>query len=371
MTRRVLVMFGSRAEAIKMAPVVAELKTRQGFKPIVAVTGRQREMLDHVLALFDITPDHVLEITEPGQTLTDATVCTLEGLSPLVERLRPDAVLVHGDSTTTFATALAAFYYKIPVGHVEAGLRTEDAARPFPEEMNRRLVTRLATWHFAPSANAAGNLVAEGISSGDITVTGNTAVDAVQHVRAMPFVFPQYGAIDEAIIKGERIVLVTAHRRESWGEPMGRVFGAVRDIVSLHPDVHAFVSTHRNPIVSEIANEYLGGVERVDMLAPLDYLPFVKLMDAATLILSDSSGIQEEAPTLDTPALVLRDVTERPEAVRAGVIELVGTNRELIVSRVSTLLADDAAYAAMAQAANPFGDGTAARQIVDVLASTM
>jgi UDP-N-acetylglucosamine 2-epimerase (non-hydrolysing) len=354
-----------------MAPVVAELKARQGFKPIVAVTAQHREMLDQVLSLFDITPDHDLDITQPGQTLTDITVRSLSGLSPLVERVHPDAVLVQGDTTTTFAAALAAFYHKIPVGHVEAGLRTGDIYRPYPEEVNRRLTTRLTTWHFPPTATAAANLLAEGVASGDITITGNTVVDALQHVRAMPYVFPQYGAIDEAIIKGERIVLVTAHRRESWGEPLGRIFSAVRDLVSLHPDIHVFVATHRNPIVSEITHEILGGVERVDLLGPLEYLPFVKLMDASTLILSDSGGIQEEAPTLGKPALVLREVTERPEAVQAGVVELVGTDRELIVSRASALLTDEAAYAAMAQPANPFGDGTAAQQIVDVLASTM
>ena len=371
MTRRVLVMFGTRPEAIKMAPVVAELKARQGFEPVVAVTAQHREMLDQVLTIFEITPDHDLDIMQPGQTLTDITVRSLSGLTPLVERIRPDAVLVQGDTTTTFAAALAAFYHKVPVGHVEAGLRTGDVYRPYPEEVNRRLTTRLARWHFAPTATAAAHLLAEGVSNADMTITGNTVVDALLRVRDLPYAFPQGSPINEAVIKGQRIVLVTAHRRESWGEPMGRIFLAVRDLAKKFDDIHVFVATHRNPIVAEVAYEILGGVNRVDLLGPLDYLPFVKLMDASTLILSDSGGVQEEAPTLGKPALVLREVTERPEAVDAGVVELVGTDRELIVARASALLTDRSAYLAMARPANPFGDGTAARQIVDVLASAM
>ena len=371
MARRVLVVFGTRPEAIKMAPVIAELKARQGFEPVVAVTAQHREMLDQVLALFEITPDHDLDIMQPGQTLTDITVRSLSGLTPLIERVRPDAVLVQGDTTTTFAAALAAFYHKVPVGHVEAGLRTGDVYRPYPEEVNRRLTTRLTTWHFPPTATSAGHLLSEGVSNTDITITGNTVVDALLHVRDLPYTFPAGSPISEAIIKGERIVLVTAHRRESWGEPMARIFSAVHDLAALHSDVHVFVATHRNPIVAEVAYEILGGVDRVDLLGPLEYLPFVKLMAASTLILSDSGGIQEEAPTLGKPALVLREVTERPEAVEAGVVELVGTDRELIVQRASVLLSDRAAYEAMAKPANPFGDGTAARRIVDVLASAL
>ena len=371
MSRRVLVVFGTRPEAIKMAPVVAELAARQGFEPIVAVTAQHREMLDQVLSLFQITPDFDLDIMQPGQTLTDITVRSLSGLSPLVERVHPDAVLVQGDTTTTFAAALAAFYHKVPVGHVEAGLRTGDVYRPYPEEVNRRLTTRLTRWHFPPTAISAAHLLAEGVANADVTITGNTVVDALLHVRDLPFTFPQGSPIAEAMIKGERIVLVTAHRRESWGEPMARIFGAVRDLAAMHSDIHVFVATHRNPIVSEPAYEILGGQDRIDLLEPLEYLPFVKLMDASTLILSDSGGIQEEAPTLGKPALVLREVTERPEAVEAGVVELVGTDRELIVSRASTLLTDRAAYEAMAQPANPSGDGTAAQQIVDVLASEL
>ncbi len=367
MARRVLVVFGTRPEAIKMAPVVAELASRDGFEPIVAVTAQHREMLDQVLELFAITPDHDLDIMVPGQTLTDITVRSLSGLTPLIEQVDPHAVLVQGDTTTTFAAALAAFYHKVPVGHVEAGLRTGDIYRPFPEEVNRRLTTRLARWHFPPTATSASHLLNEGVDAAAITITGNTVVDALLHVRELPYEFPPGGAVSDAIARGERIVLVTAHRRESWGEPMVRIFSAVKELAEKYPDIHVFVATHKNPVVAEIAHAILGPVERVDLLEPLGYLPFVKLMDLSTLILSDSGGVQEEAPTLGKPTLVLREVTERPEAIEAGVVELVGTDTEFIVERASRLLTDAAAYAEMAQPANPFGDGTAATQIVDVL----
>ena len=371
MTHRVLVVFGTRPEAIKMAPVVAELAARDGFRPIVAVTAQHREMLDQVLRLFDITPDYDLDIMQPGQTLTDITVKSLSGLTPLIERFSPHAVLVQGDTTTTFAAALAAFYHKVPVGHVEAGLRTGDVYSPYPEEVNRRLTTRLTRWHFPPTATSAGHLLAENVPSSDITITGNTVVDALLHVRDLPYVFPQDSAVTEPMLQGKRIVVVTAHRRESWGEPMANIFSAVKQIAEKFDDVHVLVATHKNPIVSETAHRILGDTSRVDLLEPLDYLPFVKLMAASTLILSDSGGIQEEAPTLGKPALVLREVTERPEAIDAGVVELVGTNTELIVERATRLLTDPVAYAEMAQPANPFGDGTAARQIVDVLEREM
>ena len=367
MTRRVLVVFGTRPEAIKMAPVIAELVSRDGFEPVVAVTAQHREMLDQVLELFSITPDHDLDIMQPGQTLTDITVRSLSGLTPLIERVAPDVVLVQGDTTTTFAAALAAFYHKVPVGHVEAGLRTGDVYRPFPEEVNRRLTTRLARWHFPPTATPAGHLADEGVDASTVTITGNTVVDALLHVRSLPYQFPQGSRVSEAIIRGDRIVLVTAHRRESWGEPMARIFSAIKELAERFDDVHVFVATHMNPIVADAAHAILDPVDRVDLLEPLSYLPFVKLMDASTLILSDSGGIQEEAPTLGKPALVLREVTERPEAIEAGVVELVGTDTALIVERASRLLTDPGAYAAMARPANPFGDGTAARRIVDVL----
>ena len=350
-----------------MAPVVAELAKRDGFEPLVAVTAQHREMLDQVLDIFGITPDYDLDIMQPGQTLTDITVRSLSGLTPLMERTQPHAVLVQGDTTTTFAAALAAYYHKVPVGHVEAGLRTGDVYSPYPEEVTRRLTTRLARWHFAPTATAEAHLLGEGVAPGDITMTGNTVVDALLHVRDLPYRFEQGSAVSEAMICGKRIVLVTAHRRESWGEPMANIFTAVKRIAERFDDVHVFVATHKNPIVGETAHRILGEQPRVDLLAPLEYVPFVKLMDASTLILSDSGGIQEEAPTLGKPALVLREVTERPEAIEAGVVELVGTDTELIVERATRLLTDSDAYHAMAQPANPFGDGTASRQIVDVL----
>jgi UDP-N-acetylglucosamine 2-epimerase len=350
-----------------MAPVVAELARRDGFEPVVAVTAQHREMLDQVLSLFGIEPRYDLDIMRAGQTLTDITVRALTGLSPLIEESSPAAVLVQGDTTTTFAAALAAFYHRVPVGHVEAGLRTHDIHRPYPEEANRRLTTRIARWHFAPTATSAGHLIAEGVSPEDVTVTGNTVVDALTHVRALEYDFPS-GRITEALESGRRLVLVTAHRRESWGEPMERVFSAVAQLAARFDDIHVLVATHRNPVVAEVAERILAHTERVDLLGPLEYLPFVKLMDASTLILSDSGGIQEEAPTLGKPALVLRDVTERPEAVDAGVVMLVGTDTERIVAEASRLLMDADAYAQMARPANPFGDGHAAERIVDVLA---
>lgn len=366
MSHRVLVVFGTRPEAIKMAPVVAELARRDGFEPVVAVTAQHREMLDQVLDLFGIDPRYDLDIMRPEQTLTDITTRALSGLAPLIEEAQPAAVLVQGDTTTTFAAALSAFYHKVPVGHVEAGLRTHDIYRPYPEEVNRRLTTRVARWHFPPTATSAGHLIAEGVAPGDVTVTGNTVVDALLHVRALDYEFPA-GRITEALGCGKRLVLVTAHRRESWGVPMEHIFEAVSDLSKRFDDIHVLVATHRNPVVAEVAERVLGDSERVDLLGPLEYLPFVKLMDAATLILSDSGGIQEEAPTLGKPALVLRDVTERPEAVDAGVVRLVGTDRERIVAEASRLLTDAVAYAEMARPANPFGDGHASERIVDVL----
>ncbi len=318
--RRVLVVFGTRPEAIKLAPVIESLRLRPAdFEPVVAVTAQHREMLDQVLSLFDIHPDHDLDIMAVGQSLTDITVQTLAGLAPLMEQIAPDIVVVQGDTTSTFASALAAFYHRVPVGHVEAGLRTYDLARPYPEEGNRQLATRITRWHFAPTFEAERNLLAEGVDPSAIHVTGNTVVDALLATRGKPFRF-EPGPVNDALSSGRRIVLVTAHRRESWGEPYRRICTAIAELVSQHADIHVLFATHRNPTVFDVAREMLGNLDRVDLLEPLEYLPFVRLMDAAALILSDSGGIQEEAPTLGKPALVLRDVTERPEAVAAGVV---------------------------------------------------
>ena len=366
--RRVLIAFGTRPEAIKLAPVVERLRERADeFETLVAVTAQHREMLDQVLEVFGIVPDFDLDIMTAGQTLTDITVRALSGMTPLIERARPDAVLVQGDTTTTFASALAAFYHHVPVGHVEAGLRTNNLEHPFPEEANRRLTTRIARWHFAPTSVSEAHLLAENVAPADIHVTGNTVVDALLEAVAKPYDFGP-GVVADALVSGRRIVLVTAHRRENWGEPYERICSAVERIADGFPDTHVLFATHKNPVVADVARARLGAHPRIDLLGPQEYLAFVKLMQAATLILSDSGGVQEEAPTLGKPALVLREVTERPEAVQAGVVKLVGTDTEKIVAEASVLLSDDAAYAAMAQRANPFGDGHASTRIADVLA---
>jgi UDP-N-acetylglucosamine 2-epimerase (non-hydrolysing) len=366
---RIVTVFGTRPEAIKLAPVIEELKRRpEDFQSVVAVTAQHRALLDQVLDLFGIVPDHDLDIMTVGQSLTDITLNALRGLTPLMERVQPDAVIVQGDTTTTFAAALAAFYHGVPVGHVEAGLRTHDLARPFPEEGNRQLATRITRWHFPPTSTAEANLLAEGIDAAAIHVTGNTVVDALLQMRDKPYSFSD-GRVADVLTSARRIVLVTAHRRENWGEPFKDICHAVAEIVARFDDVHVLFATHPNPIVADVAHALLGRLERVDLIGPQEYLPFVKLMDAATLILSDSGGVQEEAPTLGKPALVLRNVTERPEAIDAGVVRLVGTDRERIVAEASRLLGDPDAYSEMAQASNPFGDGCAAQRIVDVLAA--
>lgn len=363
---RVLTVFGTRPEAIKLAPVVEELAARSQFESVVAVTAQHREMLDQVLGLFGVVPDHDLNIMTAGQSLTDIAVNALAGLAPLMERVAPDVVLVQGDTTTTLAAALSAFYHRIPVGHVEAGLRTHDLQRPFPEEGNRQLATRITTWHFAPTATASAHLLDEGVDPSRVYVTGNTVVDALLQVRDRAFEFGA-GPIRAALGSGERIVLVTAHRRENWGAPFERICRAVLELVERFPDVHVLFATHKNPVVADAAESLLGGRERIDLIGPLEYLPFVRLMDASTLILSDSGGVQEEAPTLGKPALVLREVTERPEAVDAGVVKLVGTDVGRIVAEASELLTNPAEYHRMAKASNPFGDGDSARRIADIL----
>lgn len=365
--KRVLVVFGTRPETIKLAPVVEELRRRKGvFETVVAVTAQHREMLDQALGLFGITPDFDLDIMTAGQSLTDITVRALSGMSPLLEEIMPDAVVVQGDTTTTFVSALAAFYHQIPVGHVEAGLRTHDLGRPFPEEANRVLTSRLARWHWAPTRSAADNLLDEGVDPGTVKVTGNTVIDALMQVVDTPYDFGP-GAISSALESGRRIVLVTAHRRENWGQPYRAICEAVAQIAAEFEDVHVLFATHRNPIVLDIARSVLNECERVDLIGPQDYLPFVKLMQAATLILSDSGGVQEEAPSLGKPVLVLREATERPEAVEVGVVRLVGTDRERIIRETRLLLSDKRAYDAMAQQANPFGDGCASARIVEDL----
>ncbi len=358
-TRRpvVLSIFGTRPEAVKMAPVVKALATRSDLVGRVAVTAQHRQMLDQVLDLFSITPDYDLDLMQPGQRLEDLTGRVLTHLAAVFDDCKPDLVLVQGDTTTAFAAALGAFYRQIPVGHVEAGLRTGDRYNPFPEEMNRLLVTQLATLHFAPTPTSQAACRRSGVQDEAIYLTGNTVIDALLEVA---------GQVPAPSEEG-RVLLVTAHRRENWGEPMMQIFGAVRDLVEARPDLRAVVPVHLNPIVQEAARQVLGGHERVSLIAPLDYAPFVTAMKGATLILTDSGGVQEEAPSLGKPVLVLRTTTERPEAVDAGTVRLVGVQREDIVREASRLLDDPAEYRRMANAVNPYGDGRATQRIVEAI----
>jgi UDP-N-acetylglucosamine 2-epimerase (non-hydrolysing) len=367
--RKILCVFGTRPDAIKMAPVVLELKRRSAeFDVKVAVTGQHREMLDQVLSVFEIKPDFDLNIMAQGQTLAQVTTRSLEGLAPILEAEKPDWVLAQGDTTTTFVASLAAFYARAAFGHVEAGLRTGNKFDPFPEEMNRLLTTRLATLHFAPTQESVDNLLAEGISANTILLTGNTVIDALLNV-AQKDVSLESAEIEEIMADPRPMVLVTTHRRENWGEPMARIGRAVRELIENQTDVTAVVSLHRNPLVRETLLPILSGHERIRLIEPPDYVPFVKLQQKATLVLTDSGGVQEEAPSLGKPVLVLRETTERPEGVAAGTAKLVGTDKDLIVAEASRLLTDAAAYAAMAQAVSPYGDGQASARIADALSS--
>ena len=364
---KALVVFGTRPEAIKLAPLVKALQARPDrFETVVAVTAQHREMLDQVTSLFGIVPDHDLAIMAHGQTLSQVLTRSVDGLDRILELEEPDVCLVQGDTTTTLAAGLSAFYRKVPVGHVEAGLRSFDFHHPFPEEANRRLVSVLADWHFAPTALAARRLESEGVSGDRIHVTGNTVIDALLEVSATDYEFSP-GVIRDAIEANERIVLVTLHRRENWGEPVDRVCAALIELVETFSDIHILFATHANPAIRAQVEQSLAGAPRIDLLGPLDYLPFVKLMDATTLILSDSGGIQEEAPSLGIPVLVMREVTERPEATEAGTVQLVGTETARIVAEATRHLSGMGASPLALQVANPFGDGSAARQIVDIL----
>jgi UDP-N-acetylglucosamine 2-epimerase (non-hydrolysing) len=358
----VLVVFGTRPEAIKMAPVIASLEAEAPvIRTRVAVTAQHREMLDQVLSLYGIVPDHDLNIMRPRQTLTQVTLRTLERLGRLIEAERPDLVLVQGDTTTTFAAALAAFYRRVPVGHVEAGLRTYDRDRPYPEEMNRRLTSHLADWHYAPTDGARRALIAEGIPTSRIRITGNTVIDAVLAVAAKPIT--RSSVPDWRPDPARRLILVTAHRRENFGAPLEEICRALLALTDRYPDLDVIVPVHPNPSVRGTVRSLLGGRRCVHLVPPLDYHPFVALMTHATLILTDSGGIQEEAPSLGKPVLVLREVTERPEAVEAGTVELVGTSRRRIVSAARRLLDDPRAYRRMARRVNPYGDGKASGRI--------
>ncbi|MBQ7453554.1 MAG: UDP-N-acetylglucosamine 2-epimerase (non-hydrolyzing) [Selenomonadaceae bacterium] len=362
---KVMSVFGTRPEAIKMAPVVLELcKFPDAVESIVAVTAQHREMLDQVLNLFAIRPDFDLNIMSEGQTLFDITNRALSGLDKVFAEASPDVVLVHGDTTTTFAGALAAYYHQIEVGHVEAGLRTQNKFSPYPEEMNRRLTGSLADLHFAPTATAKQNLLREGVDAEKIFVTGNTVIDALYQTVRADFNFPdELSRVDF----DKRVILVTTHRRENLGEPMRHVYKALKNLVDDFSDVQIIFPVHKNPKVREVVAEELGGMERVFLTDPLDYEPFANLMNRATLILTDSGGVQEEAPALGKPVLVLRDTTERPEAVHAGTVKLIGTDQEKVYGAAKILLTDAAEYRRMAEARSPYGDGHASERIVKAL----
>jgi len=364
---RVMVIFGTRPEAIKVAPVIAELERSPHFEPIVVVTGQHREMLAQVLDLFGIVPHHELDLCAPGQTLTSVTTGALNGLTPLLEAERPDAVVVQGDTTTTFVGGLAAFYQQIPVVHLEAGLRTGNPYSPFPEEVNRALTTRLATLHLAPTEGNKQNLLAENIEPENIIVTGNTVVDALLRAAELP---GGYGdpALEDLDADPRRVVMVTAHRRESWGEGHAGIGRAIAEIARTEPDVQIVFPIHRNPVVRETILPALDGLDNVRVVEPLGYRGLVQLMQRAELIVTDSGGIQEEGPSLGKPVLVMRDTTERPEAVTAGTVRLVGTDELQIVGAIRTVLHDPVQYAAMANAVNPYGDGRAAERTVAALA---
>ena len=363
----VLCVFGTRPDAVKMAPVVQELRRFPDlFAVRVVVTGQHREQLDQVLRVFEITPDHDLAIMQHGQTLTDITVRSLTGLDADLKAHPADICLAQGDTSTTFVAGLAAFYHKVPFGHVEAGLRTGNAYDPFPEEMNRKLASELATWHFAPTDWAQGNLLQEGIPADRIFVTGNTSIDALSSVASKSVEIED--PILRAIIDGDRrLILVTAHRRENWGEPMANIGMALKRISEEFPDTEIVVALHKNPVVRETLLPLLQNRPRITLIEPPDYAPFVKLMQRSTLILTDSGGVQEEAPTLGVPILVLRQTTERPEGVEAGTAKLIGTDSDVIVRESRLLLTDSELHARMSRAANPYGDGSAAERIVAVL----
>jgi UDP-N-acetylglucosamine 2-epimerase (non-hydrolysing) len=358
--KTVLSVFGTRPEAIKMAPVLKLLAREKGLRSLVCVTAQHREMLDQVLGLFSIVPDEDLDLMREGQTLEEITTRALTELSASLRRLRPDLLLVQGDTTTTMAASLAAFYARVPVGHVEAGLRTGDMDYPYPEEANRRVTSVLARHHFAPTERARRNLLAEGVAEDSILVTGNTVIDALLEVAAM-----KPSRAPKLPLRGRRLILVTAHRRENFGAPLLEITGAIRDLAERYADVDLVYPVHRNPNVDRPVRKELGEVPGVHLVDPLEYKAFVDLMAGCYLVLTDSGGIQEEAPSLGKPVLVLRDETERPEAVEAGTVKLVGPHRKAIVARAGELLDSEEAYAVMARAVNPYGDGKAARRIVE------
>ncbi|MEE3462140.1 MAG: UDP-N-acetylglucosamine 2-epimerase (non-hydrolyzing) [Lachnospiraceae bacterium] len=360
--KKVMLVFGTRPEAIKMCPLVNELKTRKNIDVVVTVTGQHRQMLDAVLEVFNVVPDYDLSIMKERQTLFDITTNILNGIKEILEKEKPDVVLVHGDTSTTFVTALACFYLQIPVGHVEAGLRTYNIYSPYPEEFNREAVSIISQYNFAPTKLSYDNLVKEGKDPNKIWITGNTACDALRTTVRESYSNPE---LDWAA--GSRLILITAHRRENLGEPMRHMFRAIRRVMDEHPDVKAIYPIHLNPAVREVADEVFEGEDRMHLIEPLDVLDFHNFMEHSYLILTDSGGIQEEAPSLGKPVLVMRDTTERPEGIKAGTLKLVGTDEETIYKEFSRLLSDKNEYDKMSKASNPYGDGHTSERIADIL----
>lgn len=360
--KKVMLVFGTRPEAIKMCPLVNELKGRKGIETTVCVTGQHRQMLDQVLEAFSVKPDYDLSIMKDRQTLFDVTANILNRIREVLEEVRPDVVLVHGDTSTTFVTALACYYLQIPVGHVEAGLRTYNIYSPYPEEFNRQAVGIIAAYHFAPTELSRENLLKEGKHPASIYVTGNTAIDALKTTVREDYSHPE---LEWA--KGSRLIMITAHRRENLGEPMKHMFRAIRRVCDEHPDIKAIYPIHMNPVVRETAREILGDDERIRIIEPLDVLDFHNFLARSYLILTDSGGIQEEAPSLGKPVLVMRDTTERPEGIAAGTLKLVGTEEAVIYENFKLLLENQEEYEKMSTASNPYGDGFASQRIADIL----
>ena len=360
--KKVMLVFGTRPEAIKMCPLVNELKKRDGIKTVVCVTGQHRQMLDQVLDAFAVTPDYDLSIMKDKQTLFDETVNILERIKPVLEEEKPDVVLVHGDTSTTFVTALACFYLSIPVGHVEAGLRTYNIWSPYPEEFNRQAVGIVAKYNFSPTEMSRDNLIREGKDEKSIYITGNTAIDALKTTVRADYTHPE---LEWA--KDSRLIMITAHRRENLGEPMHRMFRAIRRIIDENPDVKAIYPIHMNPVVRQAANEELAGCDRIRIIEPLEVLDFHNFLAHCYMIITDSGGIQEEAPSLGKPVLVMRDTTERPEGIAAGTLKLVGTDEQFIYENFRELLVNREAYDKMSRASNPYGDGHACERIADIL----
>lgn len=362
---KVLFVFGTRPEGIKMAPIIKEIEKRKDIESYICVTGQHREMLDQVLEIFDIKPDYDLNIFKKGQTLTDVTTRTLLGLEDILDELKPDILLVQGDTTTVFAAALAAFYKKIKIGHVEAGLRSGNLYSPYPEEANRKLTGVLSNYHFAPTESNRQNLLREGYDDKNIFITGNTVIDALKYSVKEDFVF------DDEILNNldynKEVVLLTAHRRENWGEPMENIFSAIRQVVLERENIEIVFPIHLNPIVRSTAKKYFSDLDRVYLIEPLSYMPFSNLMARVKFVVTDSGGVQEEAPALGKPVLVLRNETERMEGVEAKTAKLVGTNSQDVYDSIISLLDDKKLYEEMAKAVNPYGDGHAAKKIVDIL----